>query len=520
MPHAVDGLRFEGCDAKKFSVLAERHKVKATALAGLRMLGAKAPKLELKELAKSAAFEFLLRKEMTRQWLLVVKALETAGIRCLSLKGPALSLQLYGDPYAREFTDIDIIVDKTSAAVLDPIMETLGFLPGEGDTPAEFSDNPIFQSGHHIVYWRKDRIFRFELHASGRIGEATAYGATISDLFERAETISWEGERIRTLSEVDHRLFALAHGIQHEWCALHWLVDGARIICADSQGHEELAQAISKYGMEREFAVSRSVVELAFGIKAGELLAAVKPPFFNPRGPAEYCYARLFSQASPRLIDTFNKIARFDLPLAAGFQAKLKRLGAPWKVPAHDAARQRLPKKLYVLHLALRPFNVVGRRISRLVQKFSGDYPPGEILGTWFRLAYVDLRLRILPYPINRRFIFDPAPMGDQGERRISEEDKTTIEHLSGVVKRAASHPFCFNMTCLRRSIALRALLARKGIKTLIVFGVQKKGRPGDRFPGHAWLRAGNLDIDTYAINSGIAVFSVSSPAQPEGRTP
>ncbi|TXT44330.1 MAG: hypothetical protein FD137_1604 [Spirochaetes bacterium] len=331
--------------------------------------------------------------------------------------------------------------------------------------------------------------------------------------------MEWEGKRIRTLSQADHRLFALAHGIQHEWCALHWLVDGAKILFSDASNHAELIRGIEKYGMEREFAVSRRVMELVFGMKTSGILSSVKPAFFNPEGPAEYCRDRLFSSKPPRLIDSFVKIARFDLPLAPGFHAKLRRLAEPWKVPAQDALRQRLPRSFYALHVALRPFNVMGRRISRLGQKIAAAFPSGEILGAWALLACADLRLRLMPYSLNRGFIFGASAEGDKGETIISEEDMAAIRHLSGVVKHAASHPFLFNMTCLRRSIVLKDLLVCKGIRARIVFGVQKKERSRDRIPGHAWLRVGDLDIDTYGANSGLAVFSTSPSIPAETRT-
>lgn len=523
LPVAAGPWDAKTLDGGRFSLLAARHKVKATALAGLKRLDLSAPGLDLRDLARSAAFETLLRREMTRTWAEAVQALEDAGFRTLSLKGPALSLQLYGDPYAREYTDIDIIVDRTNAKALDPVMEGLGFLPGEGDVPEGCSDPSIFQSSHHIVYWRKDRAYRFEIHASGRIGERTSFGVGIPQLFEGSEVIEWEGRRIRTLSQADHRLFALAHGIQHEWCALHWLLDGANILLSDSPYQEELAKAIKAQGMERELEVSRLVAQSVFGVKVREVLASPGHASPSLRGAAEHCLRRMDSLAQPRLGDTFQRMLRFELPLASGAKAKLSVLAAPWKIPAQDALRQPLPRNLRFLHFVLRPFNVMGRRARRLIQSLLGDYRPMEILEAWLCLAHADARLRLLPYGMNREYIFrggenaradGPGVEAQAGSssavQTLGEKERAQAERLSGAIARAARHPGIFDMSCLRRSLALRTLLARRGISGRIVFGVRGAGQKRKDFSGHAWLRVGALDMDSYGPLADKTVFKAN----------
>jgi hypothetical protein len=496
---------------------AVHHKVVGTALEGLASILASTPGIDLSVLRKKAAMEKLLRMNMVRHWIAIIQTLESAGIQVLTIKGPALSIQLYGDPYAREFTDIDILIEKSSVDKTKELLAESGFFMEDDTEIDEFSENPIFQSSHHFVFWKSDSSFRIEVHAAGALGERTAYREAIPDLFNRAERLNWQGLSFGTLSKLDHGVFAIAHGTQHEWCTLHWLLDAAALMKTQENGfHSRLLEGIKANGMEREAKIAALLIRRAFGIDVDQAFLDLDTGFFRPEGIIDHCLGRITSLNPPRFIDTYKKILRYDIPLAQDIGTKVRRFLAPWRIPVADAKRQVLPKQLYFLHFFLRPFNVISRRITAARERRSkgrARFSFLEILSVWMQLVLTDLRLRLIPYEKNKGFIFDtPEPKGRYGNMKtvLSSYDMLEIERLKKLVARVAAFRFGFNLSCLRRSIVLRSRLARAGIESHLVFGAQRQN-VGSAFAGHAWLKIGDMEIDTYGDPKPMNVFTDAS---------
>lgn len=104
------------------------------------------------------------------------------------------------------------------------------------------------------------------------------------------------------------------------------------------------------------------------------------------------------------------------------------------------------------------------------------------LLGAWWLLLLVDIGLRTMPY---RRVEAVVRRWGRR--RRAADESRPTwerLERLHWLVAVAAgrhAHP----VTCLRRSLVLRALLARRGVAAELRFGVH---RDTPDLQAHAWL--------------------------------
>lgn len=71
----------------------------------------------------------------------VVRAFEASGLRCVLLKGPAVIHWLYADePGAREYGDIDVLVQPSRFASAEGILERLGFEHKHGGYRADLQD--------------------------------------------------------------------------------------------------------------------------------------------------------------------------------------------------------------------------------------------------------------------------------------------------------------------------------------------------------------------------------------------
>lgn len=137
-------------------------------------------------------------------------------------------------------------------------------------------------------------------------------------------SVSWS---CRTLDEVDHAIFLIAHGVQHAWCSLHWLLDLAAIVEREEPGfHERLAHSIAALKMGRKLELSLRVYRRVFGRPVPEALAQA-----GTRGgaaPGARCRIRhLLCAESRGRPGIASGPARHDVRLQAEPCGKLRRMG-------------------------------------------------------------------------------------------------------------------------------------------------------------------------------------------------
>lgn len=103
------------------------------------------------------------------------------------------------------------------------------------------------------------------------------------------------------------------------------------------------------------------------------------------------------------------------------------------------------------------------------------------LAGAWLMLLAVDMGLRTLPYRRVERLV------RRVGRRRRTADGEVTwaeMERLHWLVAVAAGR-HALPVTCLRRSLVLRELLARRGVAADLRFGVH---RDREDLAAHAWL--------------------------------
>lgn len=126
----------------------------------------------------------------------------------------------------------------------------------------------------------------------------------------------------------------------------------------------------------------------------------------------------------------------------------------------------------------------------------------------WLCLAMTDIGLRLFPAHYRKHFIQNPAG----GDIEASPAAiPVQIERIMADVRRAASHPLWFNMSCLRRSLVLQKLLGKRGIHASITFGVKREQTVNISIPrpftAHAWLtivspmQYAGLQLDPASVN-------------------
>lgn len=366
----------EGFDETSFIRLAMQHKTAATALSGLKKLG-----LSLQPDNAATLKRFALQTRMLRELIVegasaITEAASKAGIPALVLKGPASSLQLYGDALTREYTDLDILVNLPTIDPALPFMTALGWEP-DNYKPADkaaakekagWGESKLIMRGHHVVFWKKGCPFRVELHdRSGWERELFARDS-IDDVFARAERLEQDGRVFFAPALPDHAALIIAHGTQHAWALLHWLLDAAAIVAIPGvETQRTVVARIRSLGMESQLKLA---CELARKLYPIELPPAFESAIIYQTSLGKsvaFAFARL--QAGATDMSSFRNMIAYPFiyaaPLFKTARGKFSSFFILFKIPPQDAEALPLPRPFLFLHLFLRPFFVFSRRAQR-----------------------------------------------------------------------------------------------------------------------------------------------------------
>jgi len=217
----VQGLVAADIDWEAFVSLTARHRVAALAQAGLHKAGVTAPAEPAQRLAYAARQEAIKELALAGEVLRVNAALQTHAMKPVLLKGVGIALRGFGRLGMRNNRDIDILVAAGEVAGCGKVLKSLGYSRIE---PAETADDRA------IAHWmdlHKDMVFLnresstiIEVH--WRLFD-NPHMMSLGDL--KADTISYGGREIAVLPITTNIIYLCAHGAQHAWSRLKWLVD-------------------------------------------------------------------------------------------------------------------------------------------------------------------------------------------------------------------------------------------------------------------------------------------------------
>jgi len=122
----------------------------------------------------------------------------------------------------------------------------------------------------------------------------------------------------------------------------------------------------------------------------------------------------------------------------------------------------------------------------------------------FWRLATARLQLATQPFPrIARRlggFTTPAQARASVDARAPSADDRVIATSIGWAVTRAAQHA-PFGAVCLPQAMAAKAMLARRGISSVMHFGT--KHGEALSLVAHAWLDAAGVEVTGYPIEPG-----------------
>ena len=376
-PQSVDDgrqmreLAAEIGDWKLIVAGARRHRVSSLVLAGLRAChGLQLPAnvlVELQQLSLANVRRGLVQAaEIGR----LCQTFADARIPVLALKGEALAVQLYGETGWRTARDIDLLVDpaqfgRAQAALID----------------AGYRQRPKGRSPRQeAAYLRLIKEVEFRHEATDGLVElhhrltANPYlhPADFDELWTQREEVRLGDRSFATLPRHRLSLYLCAHGADHAWARLQWLVDFASAI-QQSQDIESVIEASDEAGLKPVLLHALALAHELLGLVVEERwLAAHRHSAIGRR--LDWLLARQYAaadwhDAAPKRALRYAFWERlYRLSLKPDWRYRATQVQQDWFCPS-DWDSVPLPEALTWLYPFVRPWGWLLRRLPRLRQR-------------------------------------------------------------------------------------------------------------------------------------------------------
>jgi hypothetical protein len=273
------------------------------------------------------------------------------GIPAVPYKGPTLAIAAYGGLGFREFSDLDILVNKQDVLRAKEVLVADGFCPTAVLTAAQ--ERALVDSQHAYLLSRPDRSAMVELH-----WEISPRHVSLllepERLWERLQPVTVAGRTVLTLAPEILLPSLCEHGAKHIWERLGWICDVAELIRARPDlDWARITGDARRAGSERM---------LALGLRlATDLLGAPMPEPVRERAETDAVISRLAARVSARLFREparpagLLEQARFHLRIRERWRHRARYCWlALTTLTVEDWQRRRLPHALSFLYYPMR----------------------------------------------------------------------------------------------------------------------------------------------------------------------
>lgn len=357
--------------------LAHEHKLTGTLFSALKKQNPEIHK-RIDKFKTQALLEKTSRTFMVDEALHICETLHISHLPALIIKGPILSLQLYGSPVVREYTDIDIVVDTQDFFTVDTAMHTLGYSADPESQVKQFNNiektrsniqRAYIQKPHHIIYKNPTHPYRIEIHNEFFTGSNLPEEYNLKNIFSRAKPIEYNESTYNAIQKTDHYLFMMKHGTKHGWSQLHWVLDAAALLTVeDSTLHNEILQGCINLHLEKHLVLMILVVTALLPVPIPSAYLDLTAQYKNRLKKQQTIALKTLRSPAmlhPSILHTLQFAWNYSAPLALTLKEKINIILNPFKASPTDIDKLNLPGWIAPLHLLIRPFFVLSRRIKK-----------------------------------------------------------------------------------------------------------------------------------------------------------
>jgi predicted nucleotidyltransferase len=279
--------------------------------------------------------------------------LQARGVEELPYKGPVLAEALYGNVALRQFSDLDLLVRSDELPRIKAALGELGYEPGL--RLAKAAERDYLKSGYEYTFdgARGRNLLEIKWQVLPRF---YSVGLDVDEFFERASTVTIEGQKLSTICDQDLLLVLCVHAAKHAWKQISWLCDIVQLARSRSLDWAALRAEAERLGIAR-------IVAVTF-LLAHKLLGAELPKKIWSDAKAEGLAQRIVSLIVAEEEFDPESLAYFRLMMELR-ERRRDRISFWWRLMATPGAGEwsavRLPGPLFPLYRAVRVWRLAGK---------------------------------------------------------------------------------------------------------------------------------------------------------------
>ena len=257
-PAKISALAAGVRDFESLFLLADEHGVIPHLAAAFGLVAdLRIPASFLDSVRERRRVHLLFTLTMTAELFRILDLLRQIGIDALVMKGPVLSLRAYGDPAARRYVDLDLLLRHSDVRRAAEILITAGYrsrVAAEAIRAGKIPGEYLFRRpGTGVV---------FELHTE-RTFRYYPRPIPIENYLQHKTTLPLDGHPVPVLSAEDEFVLISIHGAKHFWERLMWISDIAAMVHNHPElDWERIRHSAKEVGAERMIRVALLVAQL------------------------------------------------------------------------------------------------------------------------------------------------------------------------------------------------------------------------------------------------------------------
>ncbi|MHB8838647.1 MAG: nucleotidyltransferase family protein [Gemmatimonadaceae bacterium] len=296
-----------------------------------------------------------------RQLAELCRALAAAGVRAVAYKGPALAAELHGDPGARDFTDLDLLIAAADRDRAVAVLRAAGY-----ESPARYTvrEERVYSRWEGATHLARDGALPVEVH--WRV-QAPRYGGPQdpSEIVERAHRFALGGGTVLVPQREDVCVLLALHGVKHAWSSLLWLADFVAAASQPAVDWTVVRRRAAEWGVGRALhcalLLARDLALLDVPHAVRDAAAADVPAAALARDVAAHLAG---DGASVELVE--ESTPRYDLRWLDGAWARARYLALALALPTpREREALRLPDALLPLAYPLRVIRMTRHLLGR-----------------------------------------------------------------------------------------------------------------------------------------------------------
>ena len=327
------------------------------------------PKTILAQLRESFRSNVQNSLLLTAELLKLVELFAVHGVKAIPFKGPVLAASVYQDFSLRQFSDLDVLVNRDDILKAGDLLTSQGYEPATDSSAASEQHidpedvayfGPKFYTFVHRdhrtrvdLQWRvTEKYFSFSLEDSH--GRNRFVPVTIAD------------RSVLTFAPMDLLLILCAHGAKHQWQELKWICDVAELVRTEKENIDwgKLQQEASRQGIGRALSLGLFLARDLLGAELPVEVSKAVEREFGGGSVVSRIVSKLFTESIEPCGD-FEKVV-FSLRMMDGWRDRVRfcsrYLSQCLRAVATPTSKEReflsLPAPLFFLYYFLRPLRL------------------------------------------------------------------------------------------------------------------------------------------------------------------